>query len=320
MIKRKLIKEINSGYCTDSSVQLMPDFTDNLLIIDADKVLCFKEKELKIQPQIFEFEYNKLYLNVRDTVHGVTIHENYFFKRREKSFYLDIPLKLDNKHTILNEIIMNRKEIEELFDSSNYESFYILDCNGIILYAKSKNDGVIIDRKIIPSDQEIIKMDRDNRIAKCKIAYAINGLSEPVSIQTKSISQIKNFQIYGPILPTNMYSNIVITSKNQEFTAKWFKLDFVEQDKFRVTISEIPIILPLSTIDDVLEYVNNYTIGKTPEPILLETKESTKKTIESIPNNISSRTVVSDNNYCDETKNGSKSVLQKVLDGFKNII
>lgn len=243
------IKKIDENYCTDNSVFLKPDSLDNLLIMDSDHILYLKENDIRKEPPLleFQFQYNKLYLNVKNSLYGIQIHQDYFISRKEGNFYLSKSLKFPNKHIVTDELITSREEAEDILNPSNYDSFCLLDLNGIILYAKSKNDGVIIDRNIIPSDKEIIDKELENRTFRFHLTHFI-GLCGELSAKPININQIKNVSIYGPILFTNKFGHIMITSNQLGFHLVWFRLDFLEQDKFKITTSEIPIF------DNELEY------------------------------------------------------------------
>ena len=57
---------------------------------------------------------------------------------------------------------------------------------------------------------------------------------------------------------------MLLTVKNGKFDLKWFRIDFISKDKFKLTTSPIAVIEP--TIDDVITYSSNYDIEYTPKP------------------------------------------------------
>ena len=57
---------------------------------------------------------------------------------------------------------------------------------------------------------------------------------------------------------------MLLTVKDDKFDLKWFRIDFIEKDKFRLTSSPINIIEP--TIDDVINFSRDNEIETTPEP------------------------------------------------------
>ena len=100
------------------------------------------------------------------------------------------------------------------------------------------------------------------------IARAINPQNDTTENYQKAntpkvIDDIRDFMIYGPFLFEN-YCDILLTVKDRKFDLKWFKIDFIEKDRFRLTTSLITIIEP--TIDDVLSYSEKYDIYYTLEP------------------------------------------------------
>jgi len=302
-----MIKAIDEKYCKNNLVQLMPYSSQTQLITSADEIYFLKVGD-KILINKYEkhpsrslfpysnkikhsenytqlFEYNKQYLNYRGSSSGFNIEQHYFFKGSNRALYLSDNLHLDDRKVEFNEQIMDRKSIKNIFNSDNYDSMYIVDRNGIIKFAKSKNDGIIIDKNIIPSNKQIIKLERDERLSKHHLVCAINETidtaeKEKNARKYKSINDIHNLKIYGPFLFSN-YNDILITSKDGIFNAMWFRLDFVETNKFKLTTSPISIIEP--TIDDVIDYCSNHTITKTSDP---EVDEESKfsEVIKKIPN------------------------------------
>lgn len=332
-----MIRAIKEEYCKENLVQLIPYSDVCQLIIDKDEILLLKDgnnilinkyanhpkrflfpysdKEInydydnKRYTQLFE--YNKIYLNFRSSVSGASLHKNYFFKGTKRALYLNETLSLDDRNLLKDERYLTREETEKFFDSEQYDSMYILDKNGNIIYAKSNNDGVVIDKKIIPSDEEIIKSELENRTSIEKKLLGNNHDTTFITKQysAKTIDEIENFSIYGPILFSD-YSHILITVKDGNFDVKWFTLDFIQKDKFKLTTSNILVTEP--TIDDVINYTENDTIRYIPDPIKLENNEAIKKAIEKIPeDNLPEITLTHDN--IDENKLKDKENTPKFL-------
>ena len=179
-----MIKAIDKKYCIGDLVQLMP-YTDSChLIVNADEIILLKvgdkvlvnkyanhpsrnlfpyhEKEQNDKNHFTElFEYNKTYLNFRGSVGGFSFHQDYFFKGSERALYLDQSLPVDDRNAVKDSIELSRQEIEELFDSSNYDSMYVIDRNGRISFARNDKDKICIGKKVIPSDDEIVEMVRE---------------------------------------------------------------------------------------------------------------------------------------------------------------
>lgn len=285
-----MIKAIDEKYCKNDLVQLMPYSSTTQLIISADEIIFLKvcdetlvnKYEKHLSRNLFPysdrikhsehytqlFEYNKQYLNYRGSFGGFSIQQNYFFKGSNRALYLNESLDLDDRNVEYDEQVIDRKSVESIFDSNNYDSMYLVNRNGAIQFAKSKKDGTIIDKKIIPSDVKIVELANEERASNFHIASKINDIvdteqDEKSSRRYSSIDDICNFKIYGPLLTAN-YSHILITSKDGVIKATWFKLEFVKKDTFKLTTSSIPVIEP--TIDDVISYSSQHSIDKTPDP------------------------------------------------------
>lgn len=291
-----MIKAIDKQYCKNNLVQLMNTSNFCNLIVSDDEIILLKtgdtvlinkyvnhpnrnlfpfHENIKNDGYFNElFEYNKIYLNFIGKVGGYGFQKMYFFKGTNRALFLDEALQVDERVDEENVRELNREEIEKIFNSKNYDSMYILDRNGTIIYASNKKDGYVIKKNIIPSDKEIIKMELEDRIFKYNIARSINhGIDTQENYEqshkSKMIDEIKDINIYGPI-GIKKYSDMLLTSKNGKFKLQWFKLDFIEKDKFKLTTSEIPIIEP--TVDDVIKYSNNHEIEYTEEPSIAESE------------------------------------------------
>lgn len=204
-----------------------------------------------------------MYLNFKGSVGGYSFSKDYFFKDSDRSLWLTEPLPVDERKTKDNSVELDRNEIEKIFDSSNYDSMYVLDTNGRILFARNDKDKIHIGEEVIPSDNEIIKMELDFREVSLNIGRAINHDTTKKKEEPKTIDEIRNFKIYGPVAFTK-YVHMLLTIKDGKFDLKWFRVDFIEKNKFRLTYDPINIVTP--TVDDVIEYSNKHEIKSTPEP------------------------------------------------------
>lgn len=282
-----MIKAIDKKYCVDNLVQLMP-YTDTChLIVSADEIILlkigndilinkysnhpsrhlfpFSEKEQNDWRHFTElFEYNKLYLNFSN----YRFIKNYFFKGSERALFLEESLPVDERTETIDSIELNRSEIEKIFNSNNYDSMYIFDINGRILFVKNDKDKICMGDSIIPSDEEIIEMELLDRKGNYNIACVLNSANDnnenyEKANKKKKIEEIENFKICGPAL-FREYSHMLLTVKDGKFDLKWFEIDFVSKDKFKLTTSPVEIIEP--TVDDVLTYSDNCNIEYIAEP------------------------------------------------------
>lgn len=280
-----MIKAIYEKYCIGDLVQVMSHTDTTQLIVSADEIILLKTGNKviinkyanhpnrylfplseKIQ-QDFDhftelFEYDKLYLDFRGSISGFRFDKNYFFKGSERALILEESLQVDERYATTSSVELNRVEIETIFDSNNYDSMYVLDRNGRILFARNDKDNILIGESIIPSDKEIVEMELQDRKGDHNIACAINPeLDTPENYdkvnKKKKIEDIENFKIWAPAL-FGKYSHMLLTSKNGKFDLKWFRIDFVSKDKFKLTTSPINITEP--TIDDVISYKEKWNI------------------------------------------------------------
>lgn len=285
-----MIQAINSKYCKNGLVQIMPYTAETHLILSPDEIILlkqgnkilinkykshpnrnlfpFSDKEQSDQRHFTEiFEYNKLYLNYRGC-DGFSFHKNYFFKGNNRGLFLEESLPCDERDASKNTMELSRKEIEEIFNSNNYDIMIVMDKNGFISFVKSKKDKFKIGANIIPTNEEIVKKEVNSRIFDYNVAKLFNqSLDDEEKYQQaskpKTINEIKNFKIYGPAL-MGTYSHLLLTSKDGKFNLMWFRIDFIEKDRFRLTFSPIEIIEP--TVDNVINYASNYDIDFAPEP------------------------------------------------------
>lgn len=284
-----MIKAIDKKYCVGDLVQLMPATHVCHLIVSADEIILLKvgddvlvnkyanhpsresfpyhEEERHDWAHFTElFEYNKMYLNFK----GCNFRKYYFFKGSERALYLDEHLPVDEGYGEKKSLELDRQGIEELFDGSNYDAMYIIDRNGKILFARNDKDNVRFGENVIPSDDEIVEMELRKRKGDYNLARALNSENDTKdnyrkAEEPKSIDEIKNLKLYGPAL-FSKYAHLLLTVKDGKFDLKWFRIDFLLKDKFRLTTSPIVIVEP--TIDDVLEFSQEYEIRNTPEPVV----------------------------------------------------
>lgn len=287
------VERIDEKYCINDLVQLMPYTGYNQLIIDADEIVLLKNgRNVVVNKYVNHpsrdlfpfskcashsddiggyhnelFEYDKIYLNFINTNIGIRIRIYKFFKDNNCTLFCDESLSLDERTLSDNVLELSRNETEDIFNSDNYDSMYIVDKSGSILYASNKKDGIVIDRNLIPSIQEIVKMDKEDRESLYKLARMSMGNYENLNKvhQFKSIDDINNLKVYGPVLSfLSKYAHFLITSKDGKFDVKLFKLDYLEKDKFRLTTASVPVLEP--TLDDVTLYAINNDIQSTCEP------------------------------------------------------
>lgn len=248
-----MYKVIDSSQCNNDLVLISMLPNHRCLIINKDEIIYLKtgynviiDKTLSMnnKPQFdydnyinFEketpvlYEYNKLYIKIDSTFfRDYCFSQQYFFRGTNRALYLDSVISSDNVKTNDKEVILNRKEIEQIFNKDMYDGMYIIKHDGIVKYCSNKTNGLVIDKKIIPSDEEIIKLSLNNEL---------------------TIDDIKNIPIYGSNLIWD-YNDMLLIVNNGKFELKWFRIEFIEKDKFKLVTRDIPIIEP--TVDDLLNY------------------------------------------------------------------
>ncbi len=288
-----MIKAIDKKYCRGNLVQLMPITSYCHLITSADEIILLKigdkvlvnkyinhpkrdffpynEKEQNDKEHFTElFEYNKTYLNFRFSVRrGFSVYKDYFFKGSKRALWLEESLQVDDRYAQEKFTELNRNSLERIFDSSNYDSMYVIDINRGIIFARNDKEKIHIGENIIPSNDKIVKMDLEKRQVNYSISKALtDGNYTEESYQEantpKTVDEIKNLKIYKPLSFFSKYSHLLLTIRDGKFDLTWFRIDFIEKDKFKFTFSPITITEP--TVDDVMGYANNNEIENTPEP------------------------------------------------------
>lgn len=274
-----MYKIIDSNHCDNKYISAKLDDSVAHFIVGIDEIVYLNKKDLPLimddnnsqnylsfsetenhssSKKSLIFEYNKPYIDFIVSIHGYGASQKYFFKGTNRALYLNEPLTIDERYAFENrEIeILNREEIEERFNKDNYDAMYIVDTYGKVLFANNKVNGLVVGDKIIPSDDEIVKWDLDNRIADFNIMRLITNSARneerfKIAHTPRTIDEIQNFKLYGgSILRT--YSHMLLTVKNGKFSLKWFRIDFEEKDKFKLTTSPISVNEP--TVDDIINY------------------------------------------------------------------
>ena len=135
----------------------------------------------------------------------------------------------------------SRIQLEEMFNYDNYDSMYVFNSNGNFLFVGNKVDGVIINDKIVPSDEKIVELDLRKRQIDAIVSLDIKGSGEELSkITSRSIDEIKKLDIYGSSKFCK-YKYLIITSNGGVFSVNWFSLKFVSTDKFLLSVYNIPV-------------------------------------------------------------------------------
>ena len=251
-----MIKSINEKYCQENLVQLMTYPSPTQLIVNSEEIILLKigdrvvinkysnhpkrecfpfhEQERNMNGNFNElYKYQELYLNFR----GYESHSDFqtycFYPGTKKALMFNETLRT-NSHKNLQAATLPREEIEKLFASSQYDSMYMFNSKGEIIFAKNPIDGNVLSREVLPSTEEI------------------NELVKPEPPKKMSARWLD--------LPTN----IILTSTEGTLKLTRFKVAILKGNRYRLVTEEIPLIIP--SVSEILEYANNNQIPETLEP------------------------------------------------------
>lgn len=284
-----MISSIDKNQFTDELVQYTPNAGGHdYLLIDSEEIVLLKTKgeilinkylnnphreefsfkEIKYSRPFFLewdserynelFDYNKIYLRFEITGGGYRFGKYYFLKENEEVFCICEHLDNEENLTVKE---LSKNEIEDFFDSNNYDSMYIINCEGYIEFASNKKDGTIINMDIIPSDEEMISIELQKRMNNEFLAsiFSYDRDFKQNRLEPKLIDEIQNISIYGKGM-FHGYYYILVTSKNGKFDVNWLGLEYIENGKYRLTLENVLITEP--TVDYVETYRQMYNISK----------------------------------------------------------
>lgn len=169
------------------------------------------------------FKYNTMYLKLNASKIGATFQKIYFLKGKEKSLCVSETIITHELLAEEQETILIRDELEQLLDKNNFDSIILMRRNGICEYAYDKNSRLEYGNKLIPDDN------------------------------------ITPNEIYGPG-KFGKYSHFLITSFNSQFYLVWFRLELIEEDKFKLVTGPIEVLeLNLNDIlTDSTKYIKDF--------------------------------------------------------------
>lgn len=241
----------------------------NHLIVNADEIILWlsyhqlkinKYKNISSEDTLkTSYLYNESYFNYEETEDTYAYSGDTYFKGDNKVYHVREQIQVDERYLEQKEAkteILTRKEIEDVFHYKNYDSIYVL-CEGNVLYAYNKVDGFVVDKKIIPSDRQIAKLEWESRKAINNVDYSVLGkkFQEKESIKIKKIKNIKNFTLYGGCLGMfNQFIHTLITTKDGQFQIKKFGIEFEQKDVFKFSYKEVPF--KEATVDTVISYMD----------------------------------------------------------------
>ena len=146
-------------------------------------------------------------------------------------------------------------------------------------------------------------------------AYSSEEIVEQILIQgtvsASDIDEIKDLNLYsGGLLDS--FGHMMLTCKDGNFSLKFFKIDMVSKDEFKLTSQLVAIGIP--TYNDVIKYMLKNKIEYTLEPRIIGKnyeEERNKENIE-VSDNVSSETIEDLNKENEEIVEISK-LLKKIF-------
>lgn len=221
------------------------------------------------------YEYNKMYLNLSASNTGYNFQINCFFKGKEKSLLFSETIDADEYIATEDVVELTRDELEQLLDKENFDSMFLFHRNGPCVYAYDKKLNLELGKRIVPSDDDIVKKDLSNRKHRFNIARSLNRSLDSKenyeeSHRVRTIEEIKNCSFYAPSL-MGKYSHFILTTFNNQFYLTWFKLEFIEKNKFKLTT--YPIEIKSIDLEEILTSASKYIKDFIPDESLY-TKEN----------------------------------------------
>lgn len=277
------MEELREKNKKDENFQILINPLLSCLVMSADEIILLKhiskvlvnkypnyasQNEFSLEEEKEDYQklllsYNKLYLGYRNNGAGIQFFQYYAVKDGNRNYVYNKTLPFHERGKLFTQI-MTREETEQLFNPLKYDSMYIMDVNGIIYYAYNKKDGYVIHKTIIPSDEEIINLEKKKRELNNKEACILRKDYEKYeqTFEQKKIEDIKDIQIFGGALFPE-YKVLLVTSKEGKFDIRWFSLHFLEKDKFQFNYVPIGVLVPNQ--EDLLKYAQSNLVEEIPE-------------------------------------------------------
>lgn len=270
-----MITIIPETQCNNILVEINENISPSTIIINEDGIVYYKknnniimcdsnnnqnnitfDSQDKIVDRVF-YKYNKPYFIFECKENGFWIEQKYFFKGTNRAICQSELLRIDEKNLPFENktSILSREQLENYFNKEMYYAMYMINLEKFVEFAYNKTNGLVLDKKIIPSDEEIIKLDLEFRKEAQRFQiWAIESCYDCKIKEEKRyprlIHRIKNLKIYGGLF--KLFNHLLITNTNGKLNIQLFNLEFVSQDTFKLTTKTIPLINP--SIDDVIDY------------------------------------------------------------------
>lgn len=269
-----MLKAIKKEHCQNNLVAYENKLDNFNLVLSADGLIFFKAGDRVIEDahhtdlediqrsEVFKeyYEYNKMYLNLSASNTGYNFQMNYFFKGEDESLFFSETIDADEYSASENVVELTRTELEQILDKDNFDSMFLFHRNGPCVYAYDKKLNLELGKRVVPSDDDIIRKDLSDRKHRFNIARSLNRSLDTKEEYEKahriqSIDEIKNCRFYAPSL-MGKYSHFILTNFNAQFYLTWFKLEFIEKDKFKLTTC--PIEIKTIDLEEILTSASKY--------------------------------------------------------------
>lgn len=251
------ISKIDQEFIEDDKIRYVCEYNSSPMIIDSKEIIFLdsnsliskKPCDMEVYPvgssndvsgnychTIQEFKYNNLYIYSNRSIHGYQLKQLIFLTAKNGKTYCVEDTICTNEKAKIEFLNRNQLEGRFLFDELNFDSAYILNNDGKILYAQNRIDGKVIDNFAILSDDQIIESEFANQFRQNIIIKGLLGL-EKTEVNRKSIDEIHDYILFG--CQMGGYQNIIITSKDNTIRAFEFKITMKSRDIFEYNTSEL---------------------------------------------------------------------------------
>lgn len=238
---------------------------DLILLSTLDKIEYFKSGDLVLVNNYDNNGEDRRLLDLNTSYLSYNAYSKNIdlFKMTEKDGSIFVNKRNMNVSQNINEVILNRKKVEELLNPYNYDAFYVINVDSGVKQAYTKNDGYVFGNGVVPEDNDIVTLDYAYRLMNSNISFS------QIETYPQELEKIKSFRIYGeyPTRKSDGFKDILITTKDNNLIITYFTLDFLGIDKFCLRTKK------------VLTLKNGEEISYEEEmPVVIE-KKQTKETL-----------------------------------------
>ena len=229
--------------------KLDKSFTD--LILSEEEIIYFNNgKDTKVNKtgvlsktsfDSLLLDYNKKYIEIYTTIDGYGLRQLLIKKEKDEIKYItDSLIKNHREDTIFDTKTLTQKEVEKMFNPTNYDIFIIFSTLPTYDYIYSKTDGKVKGKYVIPNKKQMINKDYHNQSFNKQMA-SIFGNDDYEKPKKKKIEEIKDLYLYCPAVFKTGLGHILITIRNNKISVMYFNLKYVEMNKYELKHSKIKV-------------------------------------------------------------------------------